>query len=82
MTPVDTLRALTAVASFEVVATDQNLVLDAHELAQREQLSWFDALIVEAAIRSGCAVLYSEDLSHDRSYGGLRSCNPLLAGGA
>lgn len=77
---MDTLRALTAVASFEVVATDQNLVLDAHE--QREQLSWFDALIVEAAIRSGCAVLYSEDLSHDRSYGGLRSCNPLLAGGA
>lgn len=78
----DTLRALTAVASFEVVATDQNLVLDAHELAQREQLSWFDALIVEAAIRSGCAVLYSEDLSHGRSYAGLRICNPLLASGA
>jgi len=75
----DTLRALTAVTSFEVVATDQHLVLDAHELAQREQLSWFDALIVEAAIRSGCAVIYSEALSHDRRYAGLRACNPLLA---
>lgn len=78
----DTQRALAAVASFDVVATDQHLVLDAHELAQREQLSWFDALIVEAAIRSGCAVLYSEDLSHGRQYAHLRACNPLLASGA
>ncbi len=77
----DTQRALTAVASFEVVATDHHLVLDAHELAEREQTSWFDALIVEAAIRSGCAILYSEDLSHGRHYTGLRTCNPLLASG-
>jgi predicted nucleic acid-binding protein len=76
----DTLRALSAVASFEVVSTDENLVLDAHELAHREQLSWFDALIVEAAIRSGCAVLYSEDLAHGRRYAGLHACNPLLVG--
>ena len=38
------------------VFIDANLVLDAHELAQAEQLSWFDALIVEAAIRSGLTV--------------------------
>lgn len=75
---VDTERALAALASFEVVGADQHLVLDAHELARREQLSWFDALIVEAAIRGGCAVLYSEDLAHGRQYGGLRVCNPLL----
>lgn len=75
----DTQLALTAIAAFEVVATDQQLVLDAHVLAQREQLAWFDALIVEAAIRSGCAMLYSEDLPHGREYSGLRVCNPLLA---
>ena len=38
------------------VFIDANLVLDAHELAQAEQLSWFDALIVEAAIRGGLTV--------------------------
>ena len=48
--------AFNVLAAFEVVATDANLVLDAHELAQAEQLSWFDALIVEAAIRSGLTV--------------------------
>ncbi len=73
----DTMRALGAVAAFEVVSTDHNLVLDAHELASREQLSWFDALIVEAAIRGGCAVLYSEDLPHGRRYADLQVCNPL-----
>ena len=78
--PADTLRALEAVATFEVVASDQHLVLDAHELALREQLSWFDALIVEAAIRSGCEVLYSEDLTHGKQYADVRACNPLLAG--
>lgn len=77
-----TARALAAVASFEVVGADPNLVLDAHELAEREQLSWFDALIVEAAIRSGCTVVYSEDLPHGRQYGALRAVNPLLEAGA
>ncbi len=72
-----TQGALSAIARFEVVATDHHLVLDAHELAQREQLSWFDALIVEAAVRSDCSVLYTEDLSHGRRYGGLQVCNPL-----
>ena len=46
---------LQALSSFEVVSTDANLVLDADQLAEREQLSWFDALIAEAAIRSRCA---------------------------
>ena len=75
----DTRLALNALAQFEVLATDTAVVLDAHELAQREQLSWFDALIVEAAIRSGCDRLFSEDLSHGRTFGSLTVCNPFLA---
>lgn len=73
----DTRRALEAVASFEVVATDQHLLLDAHELAAREQLPWFDALIVEAALRSGCSTLYCEVLPHGRRYADLQVCNRL-----
>ena len=68
---------LEALSGFEVVSTDVNLVLDAHQLAEREQLSWFDALIAEAAIRSGCAVLFSEDFSHGRRFAGLEVLNPL-----
>ena len=79
MPHADTRLALNALAQFEVLASDTALVLDAHELAQREQLSWFDALIVEAAMRAGCERLFSEDLSHGRQLGNLTVCNPFTA---
>ena len=61
------------------MSTDTHVVLDAHELAQKEQLSWFDALIVEAAIRSRCDLLFSEDLGHGRKFGNLTVFNPFLS---
>jgi predicted nucleic acid-binding protein len=68
---------LEALAGFEVVSSDANLILDAQQLAIREQLSWFDALIAEAAIRSRCSVLYSEAFGHRRRIAGLDVVNPL-----
>jgi len=76
----DTHDALAALAEFEVVPANANMVLDAHELARAEQLSWFDALIVEAAIRSGCGQLYSEDFGNDRPVGTLTIINPFATG--
>ena len=42
-----------------------------------------DALIAEAAIRSRCSILFSEDFSHGRRIAGLLVINPFLepAGG-
>jgi len=73
----DTEAALLALSEFEVVPANSNLVLDAHQLAQAEGLSWLDALIVEAAIRAGCERLYSEDLDHGRQYGDMTLSNPF-----
>jgi len=73
----DTRAALEALSGFEVVPTSANLVLDAHDLARTEALSWFDALIVEAAIRAGCTRLYSEDLDHGRRFGDMAIHNPF-----
>lgn len=73
----DTQDALEALSGFEVVPANANLVLDAHELAGIEKLSWFDALIVEAAIRANCARLYSEDLDHGRRFGDMVVENPF-----
>jgi predicted nucleic acid-binding protein len=47
-------------------------------LAQRDRLSWYDSLIVSAALQGGCEVLYSEDLQHDRRFGDLVIQNPFL----
>lgn len=47
-------------------------------LARDHGFSYYDALIVAAAIEAGCDVLYSEDLQHGRSIGGLAIVNPFL----
>lgn len=75
----NTRAALEALAEFEVVPATSGLVLDAHELARTHTLSWFDALIVEAAIRSDCSWLYSEDLNHEQRIGGLTIFNPFAS---
>jgi len=77
LSSADCRQVLEALAQFDVVPTDAALVLDAHELAEAHQISWFDALIVEAAIRSRCAVLYSEDFNGGQHFGGLAVVNPL-----
>jgi predicted nucleic acid-binding protein len=40
-------------------------------------LSWFDSLIVAAAVQSRCDLLYTEDLQHGRRFGNLRIVNPF-----
>jgi len=69
---------LEALAGFEVVGSDVNLILDAHQLAIREQLSWFDVLIAEAAMCSRCALLFSKDFRHGRRIPGVEVVNPLV----
>lgn len=41
--------------------------------------SFYDALILTAAIESGCATLLTEDLQHDRVVQGVRIINPFKA---
>jgi len=58
------------------------LTLDLHAtaraLAEDHRLSFYDALIVASAIEAGCDILYSEDLQHGRTIGGLAIVNPFL----
>jgi predicted nucleic acid-binding protein len=47
-------------------------------LARDHGLAFYDALIVASAIEAGCDILYSEDMQHGRSIGGLAIVNPFL----
>ena len=69
-----TLRPLLSVHSSPA------LFIRALDLARRDQLSWYDSLIVAAAIQGGCEILYSEDMQHGRRFGDLVIQNPFLAG--
>ncbi|KRQ15972.1 PIN domain-containing protein [Bradyrhizobium sp. DASA03076] len=48
-------------------------------LARDHGFAFYDALIVAAAIEAGCDVLYTEDMQHRRSIGGLSIVNPFHA---
>ncbi len=52
-------------------------VLAAIDLHRLHQLSFWDAMIVRAAIISGCGRLYSEDLQHDHRIDGIEVVNPF-----
>lgn len=40
--------------------------------------SFYDSLIVAAAVQAGCHILYSEDMQHGQLVAGLRIVNPFL----
>jgi predicted nucleic acid-binding protein len=63
--------------AFPMIAVDGALVLAAIEIAERFQVSHFDAQILAAAQRLGCARVYSEDLNHGQDYGGVLVSNPF-----
>ena len=76
-------------ASGRLRPNDQVHVTVEH-LQQREQLidglavvrliSFWDALVIQAAQVAGAEILYSEDLSDGQRYGTVRVKNPLTGG--
>lgn len=56
----------------------QNTILQACQIADRYGFSFYDSLIITAAIESNCTVLYSEDLQDGQVIDGkLRVKNPF-----
>ncbi len=64
--------------SWEVVVNSPTSVLHALDIELRYQISFWDALVLQAAESSGAAVLYSEDLAAGHRYGAIQVVNPLL----
>jgi len=49
---------------FEVVLLDETTITTAFDLKERYSFSYYDSLIVAAALGNGCCILFSEDLQH------------------
>lgn len=50
----------------------------AWEIESRYQISWWDALIIGAALAMDCKIFLSEDLQHGQRFGDLIVQNPFL----
>jgi predicted nucleic acid-binding protein len=73
----DAERAVRRLADFSVVQVDPNLIFTAIAVSRRYRFSFWDALIVQAALQGGAATLYSEDLQHAQSIDGMLILNPF-----
>lgn len=76
-----TRELITDYLSWQVVVNDEKAILEALELEERFRISFWDALIIQAANTSGAAILYSEDLSDRQMYGSVRAVNPFVGRG-
>ena len=59
------------------VQPDVRLYQKALEIRSRYRFSFYDALIVAAAVEAGCKTLYSEDLTHAQQIDGVTIVNPF-----
>jgi predicted nucleic acid-binding protein len=69
--------ALRGLMELSVVQIDPDLILAAAVSSRRDRISFWDALILAAASAAGCEEVFSEDLQHGQSFGGVRIANPL-----
>jgi predicted nucleic acid-binding protein len=69
---ITVLRPLLAVHSSPAIYYQALGIMEKH------RVSWYDSLIIAAALEGGCASLYSEDFQHGQKIESLRVENPFL----
>jgi predicted nucleic acid-binding protein len=75
----EALAVLDELTAWPVMAIDYAAVREAVGLSGEVQISFWDALVVVAAARTGAKVLYTEDLHHGQGILGVRISNPFAA---
>jgi predicted nucleic acid-binding protein len=59
------------------VHSSPRLYVEAIRIKDSHRLSWYDSLIVSAALQADCEILYSEDFQDGRKLEGLTIQNPF-----
>jgi predicted nucleic acid-binding protein len=80
LTPEEAANAVAGFADFPTVQIDNMLIQAAIRRSQANRLSFWDGLIVQAALAGGAGVLYSEDMQNGQVFDGLQVSNPFKAG--
>ena len=78
--PVDKQQAKEIVRDFlkwHVVVNTGDSIVDAIDICLRFEYSFWDSMIIEAAIKGGAAVLISEDLQDGQVISGVTIKNPF-----
>jgi predicted nucleic acid-binding protein len=74
----EALAVLEDLAAWPLMAVDYAAIRAAVGLAGQAKISFWDALVVVAAARTGAAVLYTEDMNDGQEILGVRIGNPFV----
>lgn len=74
---LDAAYQIEQLSAFQVMASSAQSVAAALALVDKHRLQWWDALILEAALRAGADVLVSEDGQAGQRFGKLVVENPF-----
>lgn len=77
LAPGEARDVVAALATWQVVAPTHRDVLAAIDRSLLWRVSFWDAMVLTAAIKAGASVLWSEDLNHGQSYEGTVVRNPF-----
>ena len=78
--PMDAGLAREIVSDFlkwDIVIDDENSLIEAIDIHIRYNYSFWDSLLIQAAIRSGAVLLLTEDLTDSQTINGLSIKNPF-----
>ncbi len=77
MTPDNAKTIVSDLLKWDVFVIDGAAILEAIDLHKVHGYSFWDSLILVAAIKEGCAILLSEDLSSKHMVAGVTIRNPF-----
>lgn len=71
-------EAVRCFADYPLIQVDVGLILRAVRRNETELISFWDALIIEAALKAGCKTLLSEDMQAGREVAGMQIRDPFI----
>jgi predicted nucleic acid-binding protein len=78
LSETELLQHLDDLIELDVVVVDVAMTMAAVKRHYLSKISFYDALVIEAAIAGGARVLYSEDLQHGQVFDTVEIVNPFL----
>lgn len=78
VTPEFASGIIADLSSWELHAHDDESIIEAIRIQQRNSISFWDSLIICSAVSLNCDVIWSEDLSSGQNYEGILLLNPFL----
>ena len=76
LTPAKAKKEIELLKCIEQIEININLILKAIDISDKYRLSYWDSLIVSAAIRAKCSIIYSEDLNSGQKIESIKVINP------